>query len=135
MECHQVEDRILEQLNAGAAWNAPPELQAHIASCPSCAAFASTQRELDARLSRLLAPPAMSPAFRSALRRRMREDRHPWWKETAADAVHFAGWGAATLVCLRLPYVDPSVVAVGGVTGALLTYVLLTTVRHAFADA
>jgi hypothetical protein len=134
MDCHQAEERILEQLNGGAG-HAPPELHAHLASCSACTAFASAQRELDLRLSRLLAPPEMSPAFRSALRRRMTHDKNHWWKETTADAVHFAGWGAATLVCLRLPYLDPSVVAIGGVTGALLTYVLLTTARHAFGDA
>ncbi len=133
MDCHQAEERILDELASGAG-DAPPELHAHLASCPACAAFASAQRELDVRLSRLLAPPEMSPAFRSALRRRMTHDRNPWWKETAADAVHFAGWGAATLVGLRLPYLDPSVVAIVGVTGALLTYVLLTTARHAFGD-
>ena len=111
------------------------EIDAHVAACPACAGFARRQKTLDARLGASLIPPGISPAFRTALRKRIRRETMRLWPDWLPDLLHFANCGAATLFCARLLPFDASAILGAGAAATLMTYVLLTAVRISFEDA
>ena len=125
MDCRTAQQEILERLTRDTS----AELDAHVAGCPTCAAFSAAQTELDRRLSRMLTPPDLSRQFRPALRRRMRSDTTRWLLDTVPDLFHFIGWAVITTACATLVPLDPGVVAATGAAAALLTYVLFAAVR------
>jgi hypothetical protein len=132
MDCRTAQEQILECLDEG-AW--PAQLGTHVAGCETCAAFLAMQTSLDARLSRTLATPQLSPGFRAALHRSIAAESTPWVRDALPDIFHFVGWAAATAVCLRFLSLDPGLVFVTGAVTALSTYVLVTIVRSTLEDA
>lgn len=137
MDCTHVQEAILDAFDeTGANAARQRTIDAHVASCPACAAFAARQRELDARLAALIASPALSPAFRAGLRQRMQHEPQPasrrWtgWIEAVPDILHLAGWSAATATAVMLlPFDARAIVGVGAMAAAG-TYLLLTAVRE-----
>jgi anti-sigma factor RsiW len=110
----------------------PAEVTGHIAGCPACSAFAARQQAVDMRLRGMLVPPEMSPAFRPALRRRIRQETAELWTDFLPDKVHFVSCGLATAVCaVVMPFSVASVLSLGA-TATAATYVLMTAVRNLF---
>ena len=135
MDCRSVEEAILDSLeNAGAA-SVDREIDMHLAGCPACTAFAARQQSVDAQLSRILAPPALSLGFRKALRKRIRREAMQLWADSLPDKVHFLSCGFATVMCAILMPFHPAVVLSIGTAATVVTYVLMTAVRNFFESA
>ena len=135
MECQAAQEEILDSFEEAKSAGRQQELEAHLAECRDCAGFAARQKALDARLTQLLTTPQMSPAFRSALGRKIRREGAPFWSEALPDVLHFAGCGAATVLsAVVLPYA-PSMVFAVGAAAALLTFLPLTAMRSLFAHS
>jgi len=133
MDCQEVQEEILDSLEDASSTGKQQELEAHLAKCPSCAAFASKQKALDVRLSQLFTPPEISRAFRPALNKRIHRETARLWLEALPDIVHFASCGAATALCaVLLPYSASYVFSVG-ISAAVLAYVPLIAIRSLFA--
>jgi anti-sigma factor RsiW len=138
MECSQLEEAILDSIDAAMPAALQREIDAHLAQCPACARFAATQRALDAGLSAMLVPatpsPALRPALRRALRKKIRLDTLSAWRDALPDIMHLGSCAAATLWCALLLPADTALVLGTGATTALLTYVLMTMVRNSLDD-
>jgi hypothetical protein len=134
MDCQRVHDEILESFIEPRSASVQALVDAHVASCAVCAAWAAKQRVLDRHLATILVPPAVNSGFRAAVRERVRHERRVFWSDLLPDAVHFASFGLVTLVGLVwLPVSAPVVLALGA-AGALLTHVVLTA-AHDSLDA
>jgi hypothetical protein len=133
MECQRAQEEILDACEAGVR-SLGPLIKAHLSDCPDCARFAARQQAVDARLTKALVTPAMSPSFRSDLRRTIRRETRSAWSDRLPDIVHFASCGVATVCCAFLLPFDAATTVGAGTTAALLTYILLTTVRNSFED-
>jgi hypothetical protein len=134
MECDRAREAILESLLEPQGGEAQAMIDAHLAGCRSCAAFMRTQRDLDRQLSVHLRAPALRTGFRSAVRRRVRQESRAFWSDLLPDVLHFSSWGVATLLALAwLPLSTPVVLAAAA-SGTLLTHVLLTAF-HESLDA
>jgi anti-sigma factor RsiW len=134
MDCEKVQEEILESFEASSVaiqW----EIDAHLAGCPRCAKFGARQKALDARLSMMLIPPEMSPAFRTALHKRIRRETTRLWSDSLPDIVHFVSCGVATLLCAVLLPFDAAMILGSGAAVTVLTYILLTAVRGSFENA
>jgi hypothetical protein len=135
MECRKAQEEIIESFEKARSADVQKEIDAHVAACPACAMFASRHKTLDARLCTTFKSPEMSPAFRTALRKRIRREKMRLWPDWLPDILHFASCGVATLFCARLLPFDASAVLGAGAAATLMTYVLLTAVRISFEDA
>ena len=142
MDCLQVQEAILDAFEQRGATE--HNLDAHIASCPACAAFAARQQALDARLSALFPPPAaptLSPAFRAGLRQRLQREKpvpqappRTAWLDAMPDVLHLASWGVATAASVALLPFDAMTIVGVGAAAATVTYVLLIAVRETIED-
>jgi len=137
MDCQQVQDEILEgvnELRSRARGEVQAAVDAHLADCVACAAFARKQQALDRQLASVLAPPRVSPHVRAAIRERVRHERRQFWSDLLPDAVHFASCAVVTLIALAwLPLSAPVVLGIG-VLGTLFTHAVLTAF-HESLDA
>ena len=134
MECHEIQESILDALDRGPSLERQRMMEAHASTCAACAQFARRQQILDVTLGSALAPPAMTPMSRPVLRARLRRDAVTARRDTLPDVVHFASFGLATLALAWTLPISPSVVASGGLTMALLSYVVLSVIRSSFED-
>jgi anti-sigma factor RsiW len=138
MECHEIQESILDALDGEPSTERRRVIDAHASSCAACARFLARQLTIDATLVSALAPPAMTPMPRPMLRARLRhadEDAVSARRDTLPDLVHFASFGLATLALAWILPISPSIVAIGGVTMALLSYVVLSVIRSSFEDS
>jgi predicted anti-sigma-YlaC factor YlaD len=134
MDCNTVRDAIVEALIEPRGADTQAIIDAHIAGCPSCAAFADKQYALDRQLSATLAPPVLDAGFRAAVRARARLEARTFWFDLLPDAMHFAGCGVVTAIGLVwLPLSVPIVLA-GAAVGTVLTHMLLMA-AHDSLDA
>jgi predicted anti-sigma-YlaC factor YlaD len=134
MDCEKAQDAILESLLVPQSDDVRVAIDAHVAACPSCAAFVRAQRELDRQLLAHVRPPSLGVGFRAEVRRRVRQESHAFWPDLLPDAVHFASWAVVTLLGLIwVPFSAPVVLAAAA-TGSLLTHVVLTAF-HESLDA
>jgi hypothetical protein len=134
MECDRAQAAILESLADPPSGDEQAEIEAHLAGCQSCAAFARAQRDLDRQLSVRLSPPPLRVGFRAAVRERARHEARTFWPDLLPDALHFAGCGVGTVLALIwLPLSAPVVLACAA-AGTLLTHVVLTA-AHESLDA
>lgn len=134
MDCEHVQNQVLDAFD-----DAPPEavrhaIAAHLAGCATCAAFAARQRALDRKLTALLLPPQLDPAFRVGVRARLIRERRLPWRDSVPDIVHFVTCGVATVACVAFVPLDTVKVAAAGVLTSFLSYALLTTVRQSLED-
>jgi anti-sigma factor RsiW len=74
MNCHECEELILETLETGLTAHRQAELQAHVATCPSCRQFQQAQLRLDAALMKSLRPPSLSPDFSARILHRVDQE-------------------------------------------------------------
>jgi anti-sigma factor RsiW len=75
MACPEFEDLILDYSDGAASAADSALLEAHIAACTDCRAYLATQQELDLRLAKSLAQPALSPNFNTQLAARIAMER------------------------------------------------------------
>ena len=134
MECHEIQESILDALDGKPSPEQRRVIEAHVASCAACAQFAAGQLAIDVTLVSALAPPVMTPMSRPALRARLRHDAVTARRDSLPDFVHFASFGLATLALAWTLPVSPSIVVSGGLTIALLSYVVLSVIRSSFED-
>jgi anti-sigma factor RsiW len=134
MECHEIQESILDALDGEPSPKQQHMIEAHVSTCAACAQFARRQQVLEVTLASALAPPAMTPLSRPALRARLRHDAMPARRDTLPDFVHFVSFGLATLALAWTLPISPSIVASGGLTVALLSYVVLSVIRSSFED-
>ena len=134
MECHEIQESILDALDGASSTDERRVIEAHISSCAACAQFAARQLAIDVRLVSALVPPAMPPLSPSTVRARQRPDPVTARRDTLPDLVHFASFGLATLALAWTLPISPSIVASGGVTMALISYVVLSVIRSSFED-
>jgi anti-sigma factor RsiW len=130
MECLDAQEAILDSLEAAGPANGRLEIDAHLAGCPACTEFAARQRRVDARLSRMLVPPEMSPGVRKELRKRVRREALQLWMDSLPDKLHFLSCGLATLMCAILMPLHAAAVLSAGAGATMVTYVLMTAVRN-----
>lgn len=109
-------------------------LDAHLAGCADCAAFAARLRSLDEQLTAMIVPPQLGPAFRPALRARLRRERTRVWMDALPELVHFGGCGVVTLLFAVLAPASAPLILGAGTTIALLTYVPLLAIGNSFED-
>ena len=123
MDCHGIQERFLESLDAG-----PPDasVQEHLAVCQDCARFAALQRQLELRLREHFTAPQLSAGFRPELRKRMAREKAERWPDWLPDAALAAGAGLAIPVCgLLLPMPLPTALGVGALA-AFAAYTVQT---------
>lgn len=109
-------------------------LDAHLAGCADCAAFAARLHRLDEQLTAMFVPPQLSPAFRPALRASLRRERTRVWMDALPELVHFGGCGVVTLLFAVLAPASAPLILGAGTTIALLTYVPLLAIGNSFED-
>jgi predicted anti-sigma-YlaC factor YlaD len=97
MTCREIEDRILETLEAPGSPDAA--IAQHLSSCESCRAFQRTQFALDTVLATRFVAPVPAADFDQALRRRIAADRRRAAWEYAPDLLHLGGGLAGSVVC------------------------------------
>jgi hypothetical protein len=135
MECHDVQESILESFEGAASSETQRRVETHLSTCPECARFARVQKALDDRLGALLLPaPTMSLASRATLHARIREEAAPVRADATPEIVHFGSFAVATLVMAAVLPLSPAVVGSIGVTLALVSHVLLSAIRDRVDD-
>jgi predicted anti-sigma-YlaC factor YlaD len=134
MECHEIQESILDALDLGPSLEQQRMIEAHVSTCAACAQFARRQQVLDVTLASALGLSAMTPMSRPVLRARLRRDAVSARRDTLPDVVHFASFGLATLALAWTLPISPSIVAGSGLTMALLSYVMLSVIRSSLED-
>lgn len=130
MDCREVQELILESFEGQVPTEMRRRVDAHVGTCTSCSQFAQLQRGLDDQLSALLIPaPTMHLASRAALRARIHSGTTRPRRDTLPELVHFGSFALATLIMIAVLPLSPSVVGGTGVTLALVSYVLFSSVR------
>jgi predicted anti-sigma-YlaC factor YlaD len=135
MDCQDARERMLQSVDEDRTRPSDIQLDAHLAGCSACARFAARQNALDARLSAMLRPPELSPGFRAALRRRIRNDSARLWPAALPEVVHFASCGVATVACAALLPFDGLMTFAVGAAATALSFLLLMAVRDVFEKA
>lgn len=134
MDCTRAQEEILESLIDARAADVWALVEAHMAGCAACTAFAKQQQALDRALAMHLVPPAVGPGFRARVRERARHETRVFWTDLLPDAVHFTSCGVVTVVALvLLPLSAPVVLAIAA-GGTLLAHAVLTA-AHDSLDA
>jgi hypothetical protein len=134
MDCLTTQDAILDSFVEPLHADVQSRVDAHLAGCPACAAFAQAQRDLDRHLSARFVAPVLSLGFRATVRARARREARGFWWDLLPDAVHFASCGGVTVLGLMWMPLSAPVVLVSAVAASVLTHVLLTAV-HESLDA
>lgn len=143
--CHLVQQQLLDAADErssavseatvpAAETEARLVLDAHLAGCADCAAFAARLHSLDEQLTAMFVPPQVSSAFRPALRARLRRERTRVWMDALPELVHFGGCGVVTLLFAVLAPASAPLILGAGTTIALLTYVPLLAIGNSFED-
>ena len=134
MDCPTTQDAILESFVDPLHADVQSRVDAHLAGCPACAAFAQAQRDLDRQLSARFAAHDLSRGFRATVRARARREARVFWWDLLPDAVHFSSCGGVTVLALIWMPLSAPVVLASAVVASMLTHVLLTAV-HESLDA
>ena len=129
MTCGEAEELLLESFG-----DAPPPvvrraLDAHVAGCRGCSAFAAELRAVDTELAAVLQPPAVPASLAPAVRARVRRERIAGLAENLPDIIHLAGCGATTVASAALLPFDPVVTIAAGIGLTCITYVFMALVR------
>ena len=122
MDCPKAQEQVLESLAETRAGANTPDLDTHLAGCEACRSFSETQFMLDLQLSAAISAPALSPALRASLAKRVRREPLSVWPEFLPDVAHVVGCVFATALCLSvLPFPAGSVM-LAGLAFTLVTY-------------
>ena len=129
MTCHEAEELLLESFDEPPVSVVRRALDAHVAGCRGCSAFAAQLRAVDAELAAALTPPAAPASLAPAIRSRVRRERITALGESLPDIIHLAGCGAATVVSAALLPFDASITIAAGLGFTCVTYVFMAVVR------
>jgi predicted anti-sigma-YlaC factor YlaD len=129
MDCQTARELILESLTETGRAVEAPELEVHLAGCKACRGFSDTQFRLDLQLSATISAPALSPAFRTSLAKRVRREPLWAWPEFLPDVAHVAGCMCATALCLALLPFPPAQVTLAALGFTLATYFVQSVIR------
>ena len=132
MDCWEVEESLLEDLDGDGLSARRLEIEAHLSGCASCTRFAQAQKLLDAELSGIFPPPELSQAFRANLRKRIQLDPIRQLPPFLPEVVHFGSCLAATVICAALLPLHAGAVLGYGVAITFATYVFLVAARIVF---
>ena len=129
MTCVEAEEVLLDSLDDDVAHDARCALDAHVASCGSCAEFAARMRAIDRQLVAVLPLPMPGPAMAGRVRDRQREERRNVLVASLPDLMHLGGGAVATLATAALvPVHTPWVLAIG-ILSTCVTYAMLAVMR------
>jgi len=120
MDCRRAQEEILEFIDERRTNG--DELDAHLAGCEQCRGLLETQSALDRKLDAVLSPPALSPAFRTSLRKKLRREPLSVWPVFLPDLAHWVGCFVATVLCIALLPFSSGVVMFTGLAVTLVTY-------------
>lgn len=129
MTCHEAEELLLESFDEPLVLVVRRALDAHVAGCRACSAFAAQLRAVDAELAAVLTPPAVPASLAPAIRTRVRRERITALGESLPDIIHLAGCGAATVVSAALLPFDAPITIAAGLGFTCVTYVFMAVVR------
>jgi predicted anti-sigma-YlaC factor YlaD len=129
MDCQTAQELILESLAETRLAATTPELEIHLAGCEACRNFSETQRMLDLQLSAAISAPALSPAFRASLAKRVRSEPLSAWPDFLPDVAHITGCVCATALCLSILPFPAGSVMLAGLGFTLGTYFVQTVLR------
>jgi hypothetical protein len=129
MDCQTAQEQILESLTGTRPAVGTPDLEIHLAGCEACRSFSETQFMLDLQLSAAISAPALSPAFRASLAKRVRREPLSVWPEFLPDVAHLVGCVCATALCLSLLPFPAGRVTLAGLGFTLVTYFVQSVIR------
>jgi anti-sigma factor RsiW len=129
MTCDEAEELLLESFDEAPAPVLRRALDAHVAGCRGCSAFAAQLRAVDAQLAAALSPPATPASLAPAIRAQVRRERVAALAENLPDIIHLAGCGVATLVSAALLPIDPAITIAAGLGLTCVSYVFMAVVR------
>ena len=129
MTCHEAEDLLLESFDEPPVPVVRRALDAHVAGCRACSAFATRLRAVDAELAAALTPPAVPASLAAGVRTRVRRERIAALTESLPDIIHLAGCGVATVVSAALLPFDAPITIAAGLGFTCVTYVFMAAVR------
>jgi hypothetical protein len=129
MTCQEAEELLLESFDEPAAPSVRRALDAHVAGCRGCSAFAAQLRAVDAELAAVLKLPAVPASLAPGIRARVHRERITALAENLPDIIHLAGCGVATVVCAALLPLDTPITIAAGLGFTCVTYVFMAFVR------
>ena len=129
MTCEEAEELLLESFDEAPAPVLRRALDAHVAGCRQCSAFAAQLRAVDVELTAALKPADAPASLAPAVRARVRRERITAVTDNLPDIIHLAGCGVATVVCAALLPFDPRVTIAAGLGFTCVTYVFMAMVR------
>ena len=130
MDCQKLQDLILDSLDDRNA-ALQQRIDAHLATCPACAAFAAQQQLLDSRLRAALSAPVPSARVRAMVRATVRHERTQVRAEALPEFLHLGSCAVAILGCaIYWPAAAAFVVGAGSMVAAS-SYALLMALRDA----
>jgi hypothetical protein len=129
MTCQEAEELLLESFDEAPAPVLRRALDAHVAGCRECSAFAAQLRAVDAELATVLTPPAVPASLAPAIQARVRRERIAALAENLPDIIHLAGCGAATVLSAALLPFDARITIAAGLGFTCVTYVFMALVR------
>ena len=129
MTCHEAEELLLESFDEPPVAVVRRALDAHVAGCRACSAFAARLRAVDAELAAVLTPPAVPESLSAGVRTRVRRERIAALAESLPDIIHLAGCGVATVVSAALLPFDAPITIAAGLGFTCVTYVFMAAVR------
>jgi anti-sigma factor RsiW len=129
MTCPEAEELLLESFDGPPFPVVRRALDAHVAGCRACSAFAAQLRAVDAELAAVLKPPAVPTSLAAGVRTRVRRERIAALAESLPDIIHLVGCGAATAVSAALLPFDAAVTIAAGLGFTCVTYVFMAVVR------
>ena len=135
MTCQEAEELLLESFDEPAAAVVRRALDAHVAGCRACSAFAVQLRAVDAELAAVLTPAAVPASLAPGIRARVRRERITTVPENLPDIIHLAGCGAATVVSAALLPVDARITIAAGLGFTCVTYVFMAVMRWSIEAA
>jgi anti-sigma factor RsiW len=135
MTCHEAEELLLESFDEPLAPVVRRALDAHVAGCRACSAFAAQLRAVDVELAAVLTPPAVPASVAPGVRSRVRRERMTALAESLPDIIHLAGCGVTTAVCVALLPFDAPVTIAAGLGFTCVTYVFMAVVRWSIEAA
>ncbi len=133
MDCQETQESILNSLVESLATERYLAMENHLAGCETCSGFAKVHRILDSRLAGAVPQARLSPAFRSALRKRIQCDPEALWPDFLPDVAHLVG--CALVIALSvfvLPFPSRSIISAGLVFTSG-TYFLQAALRGALS--
>jgi anti-sigma factor RsiW len=108
MACPEFEDLILDYCEGATSHADSAILESHVAACAGCRSYLAAQQELDLRLAKSLARPALSPQFAAHLAARIAvERRHPQFRRLPRilnDIGYLSMAAAAICLLQQLPH-------------------------------